>query len=174
MAGQNGESAVHLLGQYDAGQLMRQRHAPKRKKQVGALACDRRPSIRRSDGEHQALNALIADAAELRGELIGRVLLATTIQQDGISWSASGLAIQPIDHRRLRVEQLRVTRKVSCGALYIVGNQTVARLRFRAGAARADGSKGDLHLIELSTPISRLVTGASYFVTEIPSSITDW
>ena len=38
MAGQNGEGAVHLLGQYDTSQLMRQGNSTQGKEKVGALA----------------------------------------------------------------------------------------------------------------------------------------
>ena len=76
MAGKNGQGAVYLLGQDDPGELMRQGHPSKGKKQVGTLACGWRPPIRRSDGEHQALDALIADAAKVRGELIRGVVIA--------------------------------------------------------------------------------------------------
>jgi hypothetical protein len=70
VAGKNRESAVHLLGQHDARKLMRQSHAPKRKKQVGTLACGSRPPISRPDAQHNPLNTLIADAAQVRGEFL--------------------------------------------------------------------------------------------------------
>src|SRR5260370_2936642 len=81
MAGENGEGTVHLLSQYDASELMRQGHATKRKKQIGTLACRRRPPIRRSDAKHQALDSLIADAAEVRRQRVSGVLMDTTIQK---------------------------------------------------------------------------------------------
>ena len=145
MSGQNGKGTVHLLSQHDASQLMWQGDATKRKKHVGTLASRRRPPIRRSNGEHQTLDSLIADTAEPRSELIRGVLLSATIEQNRIRGSATGLAIQPVEDRRLRIEQLGVARNVSCGALYIVCDQAIAGLGFRAGAAWRDGSKSDLH-----------------------------
>ena len=111
MSGQNGQGAVHLLSQYDASQLMWQGDATKRKKHVGTLARGRRPPIRRANGEHQALDSLVADTAEPRSELIRGVLLAATIQQNRIRGSATGLPIQPVEDRRLRIEQLGLARR---------------------------------------------------------------
>jgi hypothetical protein len=93
VAGENRQGTVYLLGEDDACELMRQSHATKGKKQVGTLACGRRPPIRRSDGEHEALDALIPYAAEVCGELIRGVLLAAAIHKNGIRWSAARLAI---------------------------------------------------------------------------------
>src|SRR5437899_4378584 len=152
---------------------MRQGHATKGKKQVGTLACDRRPPIRRSDGEHQALDTLIADAAEMRGELIRAELFAATIQQNGICRSATRLAIQPAEQRRLRIEHLRVARDVSCGALYIVGDQAFGRLCLRAAAAWRDGSESDLHLLNRRVLSPRFVTGVPLLRHGIPTSITE-
>jgi len=125
VAGKNGEGAVYLLGQDYAGELMRQGHVPEGKEQIGALTCGRRPPIRRSDSEHQALDALITDAPEVRGELIRGVLLAATVEQYRIGWSPARLAIQPIEQARFGVEELSLTRNVSGRARYIVGEQAI-------------------------------------------------
>jgi hypothetical protein len=125
VSGENGQGAVYLLGQNNTGELMRQSHATKGKKQVGTLACGRRPPIRRSDGKHQPLNTLVADAAEVRGELIRAVLLAAAIHQNRIRRSATGLAIQPIEQGRFGVEELGLTRDISGRTPYVVGEQAV-------------------------------------------------
>ena len=70
MAGQDGQGAVDLLGQNDAGELVRQRNTPQGKKKVGPLSCCRRPSIRRPDGEHKPLNPIIPQAPELYRKLL--------------------------------------------------------------------------------------------------------
>lgn len=93
VASEDCQGTVYLLGQNDTGELMRQGHAAKGKKQVRPLPRRQRPTIRRSDNEHQALDTLVADAAETRGELLRGELLAVTIQQNGIRRSASSLAI---------------------------------------------------------------------------------
>jgi hypothetical protein len=68
--GKNREGAVHLLSQHDSRELMWQSHAPKRKKQVGTLTCGSRPPISRPDAEHKPLGTLIANAAQMLGELL--------------------------------------------------------------------------------------------------------
>jgi hypothetical protein len=125
VAGENGQRAVYLLGQNNTGELMGQSDATKGKKQVGTLACGRRPPIRRSDGKHQALNTLVTYAAEVRGELIRGVLLAATVEQYRMGRSATGLAIQPIEQGRFGVEELGLTRDVSGRTRYIVGEQAI-------------------------------------------------
>jgi hypothetical protein len=93
MAGKNRQSAVYLLSQNDAGELMRQGHPPERPKQVRPFPRHWRPAIRRSDGEHEALNSLVAEPAEVRGEFLRGELLAAAIQQNGVRRSAAGVAI---------------------------------------------------------------------------------
>jgi hypothetical protein len=68
--GKNRECAIHLLSQHDSRELMWQSHVPKRKKQVGTLACGSRPPISRPDAEHKPLGTLIANAAQMLGELL--------------------------------------------------------------------------------------------------------
>lgn len=93
MAGENRQSAINLLSQNDAGELMRQGHPPEGPKEIRPFTRRRRPPIRRSDGEHQTLNSLVAESAEVRGEFFRGELLAAAIQQNGVRRSAAGLAI---------------------------------------------------------------------------------
>src|ERR1700750_2355931 len=72
MAGENRQSAVYLLSQNDAGELMRQSHPPEGPKEIRPFTCRRRPPIRRSNGEHQTLNSLVAESAKMRGEFFRR------------------------------------------------------------------------------------------------------
>src|SRR5216683_953101 len=145
VAGENGQGPVYLLGQNHAGELMRQGHPPEGKKQIGTLTCGRRPPIRRSDGEHQALDALIANATEVRGELLRGELLAATIQQNGIRRSATRLTIQPIEQGGLGPEKLGVAGNVMGGPLYIVGQQSIGRLSFGTRTSGSDDGESDLH-----------------------------
>lgn len=121
MAGEDRQGAVDLLGEYDAGKLMRQGQTAKGQKKVGALTCHGGPSIGGTDSEHEALSALIADAPNLRGELLRGVLLAAAIQQDGVGGGAAGLAVQPVENCCLGVEELGVAGDVPGSALDIVG-----------------------------------------------------
>jgi hypothetical protein len=97
MAGKNGQGAVNLLGEYHAGQLMWQRQTAKGQKKIGLPMCLRRPSIRGTNGEYEPLGSLIPDPPNVLGELLGRVLLAATVEQDRIR-SAAWLAIQPVEN----------------------------------------------------------------------------
>jgi len=57
MAGEDGEGAIDLLGQNDAGEFVGESHRTKREERVGAEASGRRPSVGRSDGEDERLDA---------------------------------------------------------------------------------------------------------------------
>jgi hypothetical protein len=150
VAGQDGEGAVDLLGQYDAGKLVRQGHAAKGKEKIGALACGRRPSAGGTDGEHKPLNALIANASDVRSELLGGVLLAAAIQQNGVGGGTTGLTVYPIEECGLGVEDLRVAGGVPGCPCNVVIMQTIASLRLGSGLAGNDSSKNQLHLSSLS------------------------
>ena len=80
MSGDDGQGSIHLFGQDDAGKLMGQRHKPEREKQVSAGAGGNRPSIRRTDGEHEILGAGVAKAADLGGKILGGEHPATAVQ----------------------------------------------------------------------------------------------
>ncbi len=64
MAGENGQRAVDLLGQNDAGELVGQRDGSKREQQAGARTGCSGPAVGRADGEHQRLRAGVAEAAD--------------------------------------------------------------------------------------------------------------
>jgi hypothetical protein len=168
----NSKSTVNLLGQYNPSELMRQSNTPKRKKQIGAQACYRRPPISRPDAEHQPLGPLVSDTAKVRGELLGAVLLAAAIQQNGIGRGTARLAVQPVEDGGLGLEELRVAGDIPGGPLYIVAQQTVRRLRSGASTAWGDGSKGDLHLF-LPAGFVVLVPGLAVFVTELVDFVTE-
>ncbi len=102
---------------------MWQSHAAEGKEKVSALTGHSGPSVGRADGENEALGALIADAPDLRSELLRGELLAAAIQQNGIGRSAAGLTIQPIKERRLGLEELGVAGNVPGNALEIVSEQ---------------------------------------------------
>ena len=95
MAGENGQRAVDLLGQHDAGQLMGQRDGSKREQQASTRAGGVGPAVSRADGQHQRLRSVVAMPADLRGEFLRRELPAPAVQQDEERRCAGGLAIQP-------------------------------------------------------------------------------
>ena len=108
MAGANGQRAVDLLGEDDAGELVGQRDGAKREHQASARAGGGGPAVGRTDGQHQALRARVAEAADVRGELLRRELLAPAVQQDEDGRGAGGLAIQPCEQRGFGAVGLRL------------------------------------------------------------------
>jgi hypothetical protein len=150
VAGQDGEGSVDLLGQYDAGKLVRQGHAAEGKEKISALACGRGPPVGGTDGEHKPLSTLIADASDVRSELLGGVLLTPAIQQNGVGRGTAGLTVQPIEECSLGFEDLRVAGDVASCPCNVVIMQTIASLRLGSGLARKDSSKNQLHLSSLS------------------------
>ena len=53
MAGEDGDRAVDLLGEHDAGELVGKGDESEREQEVGALAGGVGPAVGRADGEHQ-------------------------------------------------------------------------------------------------------------------------
>ena len=70
VAGQYGQGTVDLLSQYNAGKLVGQSHAAEGKEKISALAGHGGLPVGRANGEHKALGALVADAPDLRSELL--------------------------------------------------------------------------------------------------------
>jgi hypothetical protein len=70
VAGENGQGAVYLFGEYDTGELVRQGNSTQGKEKVGALASDSRPAVCRANGQDKALGAVVAKSAELSSELL--------------------------------------------------------------------------------------------------------
>ena len=90
VSGEDGEGAVELLGEHDAGQLVGKGHGAEGEQQVGALACFRRPSVCGADGEVEMLRAAVALAPKPRGELLRGHLAAASIEQDELCGYAAG------------------------------------------------------------------------------------
>lgn len=146
MVGEDRQGAVDLFGKYDAGKLMRQGQTAEGKKKVGALTCCGGPPIRRTDGEHEALNALIADTPDVRGKLLGGVLLAAAIEQNRVRWRAPPLAFKPIKEGRFGLEEVRFAGNISDDTGNVVRNEDIGRGRFSRGACRRDCSEEELQL----------------------------
>jgi hypothetical protein len=121
VAGEDRQGAVNLFCEYDARKLVWEGQTAKRQKEVGALACNSGPPIDWADGEHKALNAIIANAPNVRRKLLGGVLLAAAIEQNRISGNPAWLAIQPFEDRSLGVKELGIAGHVPRGAFNIVG-----------------------------------------------------
>jgi hypothetical protein len=70
MSGQDGQGAVDLLGEHNAGELMRQGNSTQGKQKVGPLASGSRPAICGANGKDETLGTVIAKAAKLSRELL--------------------------------------------------------------------------------------------------------
>ena len=82
MPRQNRQRPVYLLRQHYPRKLMWQGHAAERKEQVCPLEGGARPSVRRTDGKDNFLDAAIAQAAKVRRKLLGGELLASTVKKN--------------------------------------------------------------------------------------------
>ena len=69
MAGEDGRSAIELLGKHDAGEPVRQGHAPERQLQIGAGERLRREPLGAADEKGEARGAGVAIFADGAGEL---------------------------------------------------------------------------------------------------------
>ena len=69
MAGEDGEGAVELLGENDAGELVRQGDGAEGEQEIGAGAGLAGPTVGGTDGEDEIPRGGVAVAAEKRGEV---------------------------------------------------------------------------------------------------------
>ena len=106
MAGENSGGTVDLLRQYDAGKLMGEGDAAEGDEQLGSLAGGIGPSVGGTDGEEEALGAVVAEVADAGGEVFGGELLTTTVEQDGEGAYAAGMVVQRLEEGCLCVEDL--------------------------------------------------------------------
>ena len=154
VAGEDCQGAVDLFSEHDAGKLMGQGQTAEGNKEVGALACSNRPPIGRTDSKHEALSPPIANASDLRGELLRGVLLAAAIEQNRIGQGTAWLARQPLEDFCLGIEELGIAGDVPGGAFDIVGEQTIRGLGLGASTAWSDGGKSDLHCTRVHREVS--------------------
>jgi hypothetical protein len=101
MSGEDGQCPVDLFGEDDTSELVGQRDAAQRKKQVRALTDPGGPAVSRSDRENQTLSSAIAQSAELLSEFFRGEQLASTVEQNNMRRSATRLTIEPLKQCRL-------------------------------------------------------------------------
>ena len=82
MAGEDSRSAIELLGKHDAGEPVRQGHAPERQLKVGAGQHLRRETFGAADEKSEARGASIAIFADGAGELGAAELFALPVKAD--------------------------------------------------------------------------------------------
>jgi hypothetical protein len=106
MSRQDRKRAVNLLSQHNPRKLMRQRNAAQRKQEIGALSCRSGPTIRRPNGEDQALRTIVAQPPQMRGKLLRTKLLTPAIKKNHVRSTAARTPIQPFEQRLFRFKQL--------------------------------------------------------------------
>jgi hypothetical protein len=87
VVGEDGEGAVELFDEDDAGELMGEGHGAKGEEQIARLRSEGasgalRPAVGGADGEDQVLSALIAAAFDPPGEFLGGEGLAARVEQN--------------------------------------------------------------------------------------------
>jgi hypothetical protein len=147
VAGEDGEGAVELLGEDDAGQLVGQGDESEREEEVGPGAGGGGPAVGWTDGEDEALGAVVAEAAEASGEVLGGELLAAAVEENGVGVGAAGLLLEPFEEGGFGVEGLGVAGDIAAGALDVICDEAIGRVRLRTGAAWRDCGQSDFHRV---------------------------
>jgi hypothetical protein len=146
MTRENCTCAVKLLCHYQPGQLVGQRHGPKREQPTAALGlCSHilRPSIRRPDGEDDVLGALIAACTEPIRPRLGAQLPASPIQKHKNRLCAALLPTEPVKKRGFCPERMAAAFRNSNTTLEIIAHQPLVRVLFSRRSSDMD--EGDLH-----------------------------
>ena len=146
MARENCTCAIDLLGQDQAGELVREGHRSQREKVAAAFGLSSRvirPAICRTDGEHNMLRSFSSPRTQQVRESLGAYLPAACVQQQDRWCGAALLAANPIKKRSLGAEGLGSAMRNPGAALQIVANGRLIRI-LRSGR-RTDVSEGDLH-----------------------------
>ena len=81
-AGEDGESAIELLGEHDAGEFVRKGHGAERKFLVGALAKVIREAVGVAAEEAEFAGAAVAEFAEPFGEGVRIEVLSDSVEKD--------------------------------------------------------------------------------------------
>jgi hypothetical protein len=88
MSGEDGEGAVELLGEHDAGEFVREGHETEGEGEGGVAERFLRPAVGGADGEVEMLDAGVAFPADPGGELLGGEGAAARIEEDELRGSA--------------------------------------------------------------------------------------
>jgi len=81
-AGEEGESAIELLGEHDAGEFVRKGHGAERKFLVGTLAEVIREAVGVAAEEDEFAGAAVAELAEPLGEGVRIEVLSGSVEKD--------------------------------------------------------------------------------------------
>jgi hypothetical protein len=159
VAREDGSGAVDLLGEDDAGELVGEGDEAEREEEVGTVAGCGGPAVGGTDGEDQALCAIVAETAESGGEFFGGELAAAAVEEDGEGADAAGVLVERVEQGSLGIEDLTVAGDVSGDAGDVIGEEAVGWLRLGSGGAGKDGGEDDLHL---GIPCRRYIGSGNY------------
>ena len=146
---EDGESAVDLLGENDAGKFVRHGHGTEREELRGAFAGVIGPAVGWADGEDDELAAFVALAPEPPGEGLRCHLLTALVEEDEHGGGASALVFDCLPESLFGAETWRVdaglARKKRPDAIEVHVRQLVESL----ARTRSDGGNSDLHALSV-------------------------
>ena len=141
VSGEDGECAIELLGEHDAGELVGKGHGAEGEQEGGALAGCGRPAIGGADGEVEMLDARVALVAEPCGELLGRKGTAPCVEKNQLCGCASRF-FECGEKRGLRGEVLLLDGGVVSETFAVFLERIVEEAEFLAGG---DGRESHTH-----------------------------
>jgi hypothetical protein len=137
-AGENGEGAIELLGEHDAGELVRERQCAKRKLLTGTLADSFRKAVGVAAKENEFACAAIAVLGDPLGQSVGIEILSGGVEEDD---GGGAVSVQAFDGGSFVTDFVDFDGQVTANALDVVvedGTQLGA-------AGFAEHEKTELH-----------------------------
>ena len=155
--GKNGEGAVDLFGDDDAGELVRLSHFSEREEQVGALARLFGPAVGGADGKDDELAACVAFAAQPAGEILRGHLFAVFVEQNEERGGAGPLAFNRVPESVFGTKEwgFHAGLRRRGDAVEVNAHQVIEAF----ARARADGSDPDSHWMRSKSSLN--MTSAS-------------
>jgi hypothetical protein len=147
VSGEDGEGAVDLFAEDDAGEFVGEGHGAEGEERCGALAGILGPAVGGTDGEDDELTALVALAAEPFGEGFRGHLLTALVEEDEHRGGTGALVLDGFPEEIFGAEEGRfdggfaAAREEWGDAVEVEAGQFVEGVT----GARADGGDPELH-----------------------------
>lgn len=158
VSGKYRKRSVYLFGNNGSCKLVRQRHSSQRQQQIRSGTGLRRPTICRSDGDHDGLGTAVLNFPDLRSKLLARQLASAAVEQYQVGGSPPGAPVDPLKQRRLTVPVYGLTRNVSGGPRHIICSQLCRRGAFTTGTSTPYRSQVQNHTFRLSRGLNNSPT----------------
>ena len=123
MPSEYGERTINLLGQDNVCKLVRQRNLAQRKEHLRPLSSSLRPAIRRANGKHNPLLALVAQLRQYVRKRFGGMQLTAGIEQYAVSARSSLASFRPREKRLFVPEDHLFSRTIPGRAFRIIRRQ---------------------------------------------------